>query len=169
MVLILYLFPLSLAIKFAQDIISTGIGPTPREYSSIAYSSKNNLFYIFGGKSATDLDDLWIFDLNSLHWNIIYPNSLSPRKVYIESRRNAGGFFYDEQDEFCIYGGTSELYIFDDLWCFNIGYRMWKEKKTEFSPPPMINFAYNHFIYNNSEYFAVVGHQISAIIVKSYL
>ncbi|OMJ95501.1 hypothetical protein SteCoe_1098 [Stentor coeruleus] len=169
MVFIFYLFALTQAFKFTKDIISTGIGPTPRESASIAFSSKKNLFYIFGGKSENDLDDLWVFDLSSLHWNIIYPNSPSPRIVYIENRSKAGGFFYYEQDEFCIYGGTSEMLIFDDLWCFNTEYKIWKEKKQNYSPPPMINFAYNYFINNNSEYFAITGYQISQIIVESFL
>jgi hypothetical protein len=160
---------LSYAIKFTQEINPSGIGPTPRDSASIAYSPKTNFVYIFGGKSTVDLDDLWVFDLGSLLWNIIYPNSPSPRKIYIESRSNAGGFYYSEQDEFCIYGGSSALYVFNDLWCYSIKYKMWKEKRQNFSPPPMLNFAYKHFVKNESEYFVIVGHQVSSIIVESYM
>lgn len=46
---------------------------------------------------------------------------------------------------------------------------MWKDKKTDYSPPPLTNFAYKHFFYNNSEYFAVVGHQISGIILGFFI
>ncbi|OMJ89840.1 hypothetical protein SteCoe_7922 [Stentor coeruleus] len=165
MTLVILFFALSFAIEITQDIISGGIGPTPRESASIVFSSKNNLFYVFGGKSTIDLDDLWVYDLTLLHWNIIYPNSQSPRKIYLESRSNAGGFYYDEEDEFCIYGGISELYLLNDLWCFNVEYRMWKEKKTEYSPPPMINFAHNYFVNNSSEYFVIVGYQISGVMI----
>jgi hypothetical protein len=81
MAFVLCLFASSYAIQFTQDINPGGIGPTPRDSSAIAFSSKNNLFYVFGGKSTIDLDDLWVFDLGLLKWNIIYPNSQSPRKV----------------------------------------------------------------------------------------
>ncbi|OMJ65139.1 hypothetical protein SteCoe_39120 [Stentor coeruleus] len=88
---------LSFAAKFMQEINPLGIGPTPRDSASIAYSSKSNLIFVFGGKSTIDLDDLWVFDLALLKWNIIYPNSQSP-----QSRTNAGGFYYNEKEEFCI-------------------------------------------------------------------
>lgn len=169
MALIFFFFTVTAAIKFTQEINPEGIGPTPRDSASIAFSSKNNIFYVFGGKSKTELDDLWMFDMNFMQWKVIYPNSPSPRKKYLESRSKAGGFYYDEQDEFCIYGGNSEKFVFNDLWCFNTKYRMWKDKNPYNEPPPMLNFASNHFINNSYEYFVVVGHQVSEIIIDSFM
>lgn len=65
-------------VKYTKEIPITGIGPEPREYSAIAYSIYSNKIYIFGGFSKVYLDDLWTFDLYTLHWSIIYPNSISP-------------------------------------------------------------------------------------------
>ncbi|OMJ81366.1 hypothetical protein SteCoe_18224 [Stentor coeruleus] len=46
---------------------------------------------------------------------------------------------------------------------------MWEETKLNYSPPPMLNFAYKYFANNGSEYFVIVGHQVTNIIVESYL
>ncbi|OMJ69087.1 hypothetical protein SteCoe_33288 [Stentor coeruleus] len=150
--------------KFSKEIHETGIGPEPREYSSIAYSSLLNKIFIFGGFSKSYLDDLWTFDLTSLHWSIIYPNSISPTK-----RSTASGFISNQYDEFCIYGGKTKGYILNDMWCFNSQYRMWREVYQSFKPPPFESFGYKKFELNGNEYLLIIGNEILEKVAKSYM
>lgn len=154
---------------YLTEIPETGIGPEPREYSTIAYSSFSNRIYVFGGFSKQYLDDLWIFDLFSLHWSIIYPNSISPSNFYIAKRSTASGFISNQYDEFCIYGGKTQEYVLNDMWCFNYIYRMWREIIQDFKPPPFQNFGSKKYELNGSEYFLILGIGLLETTAKSYM
>lgn len=156
-------------IKYSKEIHESGIGPEPREYSSIAYSSILNKIFIFGGFSKSYLDDLWTFDLTSLHWSIIYPNSINPSNFYTAKRSRASGFISNQYHEFCIYGGKTKSYILNDMWCFNSQYRMWREVIQNFKPPPFESFGYKKFELGGSEYLLIVGNELLETVAKSYM
>lgn len=123
---------LTLVMIYAENIIHSidltenGVTPEPRANPTLAVNPVGKLIYLFGGQSkCCFLNDLWTFDLEKNIWNIIYAQSDLPGKEYLEPRKNSGSFYRGKTQEFCIYSGSSDLYIFFDLWCFSTSLYAW--------------------------------------------
>ncbi|OMJ87398.1 hypothetical protein SteCoe_10906 [Stentor coeruleus] len=130
------------------DIPLNGISPEPRTSSSLAVDSSGDKIYLFGGQSKRGfLNDLWIFSIKTSVWSLIYAQSYSP-----SPRSNSGGFFRKKTQEFCIFGGKSDISTFYDLWCFSLFDSGWD--KIEFNDIPFSQMVKTRYLeYNETEFF----------------
>jgi Galactose oxidase, central domain len=57
-------------------IPSYGTPPSERYWISMTYSPSYNVIVVFGGTDDTNyFNDVWIFDLSTTSWMILYPAS----------------------------------------------------------------------------------------------
>lgn len=157
------LFKLLLACIFAENILNStdvfdnGISPEPRINPSLAVDFLGKFLFLFGGRSkAGFLNDLWTFDLEKSFWSLIYAQSNSPGKKYLEPRSNSKSFFRGKTREFCIYSGSSDEYIFSDFWCFSTSLYIWNKINfpiIEFLPLPKVKY----LEFNDKEYIIILS------------
>lgn len=169
MVLILIIILIHAYGVVVSEIVSSKLGPSPRQGSALAYSEKSSQVFIFGGKNFEFLDDLWAFDLKNNTWNVLYSSSQVPGKKYIEKRIKALSFCRQEPEEFCIYGGLGQNSVLNDMWCFYLQSYAWNQEYTKNQPPFMHKFS--NIFYKDSEYsyMAVAGLDVFTYTLRFFM
>jgi len=113
--------------------VTDEIAPPARAGSMMAYSTRDNLFVLFGGWNGEVLNDTWVFDSSTRIWSKVYT-------PHAPVGRGDGAFVYDSQnDVFLLFGGwiegEDETYVrLGDTWAFHMGNRTWSELHPSTSP-----------------------------------
>jgi hypothetical protein len=93
-----------------------GTPPSPRGHSGIAYDSRANKVYIYGGKTDVILSDTWEFDLNSQVWSQVHPSgTMNPG-----GRSNSLLIMLEESRQIILFGGDTESGPVLDVWVYDI-------------------------------------------------
>lgn len=91
--------------------------PSPRRDSSIGFLRTTNQLVIFGGKgSGGNLDDTWIFDLQTGSWRRLENLNRVPHKRFSMAYGAAENSFYISTGE---YSGSPRTF-FNDIWKFDL-------------------------------------------------
>lgn len=91
--------------------------PSPRRDSSIGFLRTTNQLVIFGGKgSGGNLDDTWIFDLQTGSWRRLENLTPVPHKRFSMAYGAAENSFYISTGE---YSGSPRTF-FNDIWKFDL-------------------------------------------------
>lgn len=145
------------------DIPLSGVSPEPRTGPTMAVDSSGNSIYLFGGHSkSTFLNDLWTFSIENSVWKLIYAHSFSPSNFNLGPRSNSGSFFRNKTQEFCIFGGKSDILFFSDLWCFSLFRSGWY--KIEFDGIPFSQiFKARYLEFNITEFLIVATVDLAGI------
>jgi len=100
-----------------NDLTTFATKPDPRQLSAMAYDSKRDLMYLFGGTGATTFADFWAWAPGTMTWSTVAvtPNTTLPTARYGHS------LFYDaKRDRVVMFGGAgTEIWEFDPtaaLW-----------------------------------------------------
>jgi N-acetylneuraminic acid mutarotase len=124
-----------------EELTTTG-NPSARGVPSLSYDSESDRIVLFGGSMyLTSYNDTWLFDYNTLTWQVVSPTG-SP------SVRSRHGSAYDsESDKVIIYGGTSNGFegrnqigqypaLHDDgkTWAYDVNTNEW-ERMDQPQPP----------------------------------
>ncbi|TFK77279.1 hypothetical protein BDN72DRAFT_953734 [Pluteus cervinus] len=101
-------------------------GPAPAGRYGHAVAMMGSKFFVFGGQNDGEfLNDLWVFDLNSLRtraaWELYEPTS--PEKP----AHRTGHICVAHADRIIIFGGTDGQYHYNDTWAFDLQTRKWSE------------------------------------------
>ncbi|KIP12569.1 hypothetical protein PHLGIDRAFT_97993 [Phlebiopsis gigantea 11061_1 CR5-6] len=105
----------------------TVYGPSPVGRYGHAVSMVGSKFYMFGGQVDGEfLNDLWVFDLNSLRtqaqWDLVEPAEGSPKPA-----QRTGHVCVSYGEKIILFGGTDCQYHYNDTWVFDTVTRMWSE------------------------------------------
>ncbi|OMJ65004.1 hypothetical protein SteCoe_39907 [Stentor coeruleus] len=140
----------------STDIYANGISPEPRTNPSLAVDSSGKILYLFGGHSKYNfLNDLWTFNLETLMWNFVYAQDNSPSNIKIGPRSNSVSFFRKKTQEFCIFGGKSDISMLNDFWCFSLLFTSWRS----FEYPTFLlsqRFKARYLEYNDTENLVII-------------
>ncbi|CCM04210.1 uncharacterized protein FIBRA_06376 [Fibroporia radiculosa] len=102
-------------------------GPTPAGRYGHAVTMVGSKFYMFGGQVDGEfLNDLWVFDLNSLRtkatWELVEPAEGSPRPA-----QRTGHVCVTHENKLILFGGTDCQYHYNDTWVFDTTTNVWSE------------------------------------------
>ena len=128
---LLHICTIFLVVKCAtvQLIPEEGTPPSPRIYSSLAYSELyNSLIVVGGGDQSTYLYDIWVYDISENYWtNVEILPSLTPGKIYIDPRTSPI-IFMSKRHPYIMYllFGNKSQWSFKELWAYNFLSRYWK-------------------------------------------
>ena len=82
-----------------------------------------NIGFLFGGRSAGELGDTWLFNFNNSEWiDHTTEHSPSPRLLF--------SMIYNSYDkQVYLYGGSGDIYAinFGDLWTFDFNSNQWEQ------------------------------------------
>ncbi|OMJ92719.1 hypothetical protein SteCoe_4466 [Stentor coeruleus] len=152
-----------------HNIPSSKIGPSPSFLPAIAGNSEKTILFVHEGDGQIDQNQLWELDLKTYKWSILPSFSDLPGTFYIEFRYNHTGFYRQNNQEFCIYGGRNQNKIFNDIWCFGTKRFTWEKLDLYFSPGPFMKFTSIYYEYMNYEFFIVLGIDIYTYDTKVYI
>ena len=109
----------------------------------------NNRILIFGGKGddGTYLNDVWSFDIDLNTWNFIVTTGSTP------PARELAGCAANYGSDFVVFGGTSGVTIYNDMYYFDGHQNYWQKLKYEIDQGP------------SPRYSSCVLFYVSAIIV----
>ena len=87
----------------------------------------NDKLYVFGGtdKNKNFLNEIDVYDFTINEWYRIIPTNDT---IYHTPEPRAWSSIFpvcNKADSFAIYGGTSDLNVYDDLWIFDIALNQW--------------------------------------------
>lgn len=105
----------SLDLKTNQWTLLSPDGATPsaRENPSLVVDSKTGNLILFGGKSDSPLDDLWVFDVNAKTWKQITVQGPGARKSHDAVYDAANNRVY-------LFGGSTAGGAVNDLWMLEL-------------------------------------------------
>jgi hypothetical protein len=94
----------------------TGTPPPPQQFSSLAFDSKSNMLYIYGGVSIEDQSNIWKFDLEARKWSKLSNSSwMSPGP-----RTDSFITILEESREILLFGGISHDGPTSEVWTYEI-------------------------------------------------
>jgi N-acetylneuraminic acid mutarotase len=110
-------------------------GPARRLNSAMVYDSDNQLIILFGGNSITagwELDDTWIYDIQTNSWSLSYSITRPPG-------RSDHAMAYDPNTKKTIlFGGMRDVgdttYLLNDTWAFDYETDTWTELEPTIAP-----------------------------------
>lgn len=103
--------------------------PPARQDGTIAFDSKRNQLWLFGGSSPTNLNDLWRYDPQANTWTELRPaGSLPPARL-------GHTLIYDSQrDQLVVFGGQARGF-FSDVWAYSPATNAWRQLATDNAGP----------------------------------
>lgn len=103
--------------------------PSARSFASMVFDSTSSSSVLFGGGSNTGIvNDTWTFQLATTTWTRLNPpTSPFPRYATMMS-------FDSQNGNILLFGGTSDLRLFNDTWIFNLA--DWTDLGLQTSPSP---------------------------------
>ncbi|PIV54078.1 MAG: hypothetical protein COS17_00645 [Elusimicrobia bacterium CG02_land_8_20_14_3_00_37_13] len=125
--------------------ITTLTSPTARHYCGFTYNSKNNLFYLFGGRdNNNNLNDLWVYSPSLNEWKKLTESIPTPRY-------GMGFDYLPSIDRIFLFGGNTGGTGGDETWFFNCKSTSWINV-TPADPPEA---RYNHNLSVFSDYLPI--------------
>ncbi len=113
-----------------QQLLPSGIPPSPRHFCYDVYDPTRRSLIVFGGEDSAgvgDLNDVWKLELDSLAWHHIIPSGTPP------SPRMDGGAAYDEAtNRMLVFGGRPGSGFTNEVWALDL--EPGSEKWTRLSP-----------------------------------
>jgi uncharacterized protein (TIGR03437 family) len=95
--------------------------PPGRQDGTIAFDSKRNQLWLFGGSSPSNLNDLWRYDPQANTWTELRPTGTLP------AARLGHVFVYDAQrDQLVVFGGQARGF-FSDVWAYSPANNSWRQ------------------------------------------
>jgi len=111
--------------------------PEPRTWASVVYSSLSNSLFLFGGYNGKNMDDAWIFDLDTSQWK-----KLSPRGDWPPPRSGSMAVYFALASGVYLFGGEDlDGHGMNDLWFFDMSAYTWKEIEAIERPPSRLGGA----------------------------
>ncbi len=116
-----------------RQMVPSGTPPDPSLIlPGMAYSSKEQKIYLFGGLGPTDYNsDLYVYDVPTNTWTLVTPaGGIKPLG------RDRFGFAYDSTNNvFLLYGGQNGSVILGDTWIYDPAANTWTQLNPPQSPP----------------------------------
>ncbi len=109
-----------------RKITSTTEGPSPRRDHSLVTDGER--LYVFGGRNAETLRDLWAFDLKGLGWSQL--RILSESAIRPQARFGHNSVWDEAGGRMILFGGQDGGF-FNDVWAYD-GSQTW----TQLAPEP---------------------------------
>ncbi|KIY66021.1 hypothetical protein CYLTODRAFT_399414 [Cylindrobasidium torrendii FP15055 ss-10] len=118
------LYLLNLASK--EWTFVTVAGPSPVGRYGHAVTMAGSRFVLFGGQVDSEfLDDLWVFDLNTLRTKAVWER-IEPSTPDRPAKRT-GHACISHGDRIYIFGGTDGQYHYNDTWAYDFSTNTWAE------------------------------------------
>lgn len=154
---LLYVF---LLVKASNNYIpQTKVPPAKRAYLGMGCIPSKNALIIFGGSIDKDyLNDIWLYHLDSNHWEELFPSSdILPCNFYAAPRAEYGSFLSALTEDFYIFGGITISSLKNEFWKFNHNDFSWTNILTKNTPTLRRRFTHTSYVENGHEYFAIFG------------
>lgn len=116
--------------------IYTSTAPSKRYYHSMCFVPTQNKVYLFGGNfQGFPLNDMWVFDLNTLNWQKINPPQTVP-----QARWGHKMLYVEKHKKIYIFGGQKDYTpsgLLYDLWWYDVSNNTFFEIKNPQSNWPV--------------------------------
>jgi gliding motility-associated-like protein len=120
--------------KGTKGVASTSNWPDMRGWTS-TWTIGNNA-YLFGGRNSTSFNDLWKFDMNTMHWTWLgggdqtSPYSYGTKGIASSSNwpppLSSSISQWSSANKLYLYGGNNSVYdLFGDLWEYDVSTGLW--------------------------------------------
>lgn len=118
--------------------------PDPRYLSAMAYDSKRDLVYMFGGSGSTTFSDFWAWAPATTTWSTVTVTSGSA----LPTARNSHSLFYDsKRDRLVMYGGSST-----EIWEFDPTAAVWTKRSPLPAPAQTVPLDVSNRSYTDVTY-----------------
>lgn len=122
------------------DLTTFAAKPDPRQLSAMAYDSKRDLMYLFGGTGAKTFNDFWAWAPGTMSWSPVTVNSPLPPANYSQS------LFYDSvRDRVVMYGGAAGA---TQVWEFDPTTAIWTNRTPTTIPTDVATRSYTDVAYD---------------------
>ncbi len=109
---------------------ATGPEPSTRAWASGVFDAQDNRMIIFGGRAASDKNDIWAFDLDTEMWTDLTPMGTSPAP-----RRTPGSIYDPVGHRMITWSGQAPGTFFNDVWEFDLTSNTWSLYSPTGGPP----------------------------------
>ncbi len=100
------------------------IVPPARSDPVLVFTGDFNRLVLFGGRSASTLNDTWVYDLSANAWHAV-TSTPAP-----DARYGAGAAYDFARKHVVIFGGQSTTRFFNDVWVFDVETEQWSKVTT---------------------------------------
>ena len=119
------LYELTISDERMTGRVSSAVGPKPSPRAYSAHTEQHNVGYLFGGvNSCSQLNDLYMFDMETHQWTELTYEGNHPEK-----RFGGTASLINDGSSLLVYGGFNDWDIFADCWLFQLDTRKWKEMR----------------------------------------
>jgi len=109
----------------------SGSAPAARAWASAVFDAQNRRMVIFGGRAASDFNDIWAFDLATHTWTDLTPSAGSAPAA----RRTPGSGYDAAAHRMVTWSGQSSGGFFNDAWSFDLTTNTWTLLSPTGGPP----------------------------------
>lgn len=115
-----------------QPRVNFDTQPNPRWQSAMAYDSKRDQMWLFGGLGTATYDDLWTWNPTAGTWTQVTINGVRPTARYAHS------MFYDaSRDRLVVFGGSGT-----QIWELNLATQAWTNRSPTTIPQEVSSRSY---------------------------